>query len=66
MGAPRKLWKTTINVWTDYDPQGLNPIHLMRDAATSGHIESRSSELISNPYDQEDRPPREAFETEET
>jgi hypothetical protein len=61
--APRKLWKTEIVVWTEYQPKGMNPHHLMRDAQMNGHVHVAGEELVSNPYEQDDGPPREAFET---
>lgn len=30
--APKKLWKTTIVIWSDYDPAELDASDLARDA----------------------------------
>jgi len=64
MAGPRKLWKTTIVVWSEFDPQKLEMVNLIREA-TDGQaiITKQDAELVSDPYSQEDGPPEEFFET---
>jgi len=61
--APRKLWKTTIVIWTEEDAQKISPGRLVLLAETGdGYMSRCSSALIDNPYVQEDGPPVEAFQ----
>jgi hypothetical protein len=66
MAGPRKLWRTTIVVWSAYDPQTLEIANLIHDAVDGqAIITKQDSELVSNPYMQEDGPPEDFFETRE-
>lgn len=63
MAGPRKLWKTTIVVWSEFDPQKVETDRLIREA-TDGQaiITKQHAELVSDPYSQEDGPPEYFFD----
>jgi hypothetical protein len=63
MAGPRKLWKTTIVVWSEWDPRNVETINLVREATNGdAYISREEHELISNPYKQPDGPPDGFFE----
>jgi hypothetical protein len=64
MPGPRKLWKTTIVVWSEFNPNRVETVSLVREAVDGqAIITKQESELVSDPYSQEDGPPEEFFET---
>lgn len=60
MSGPRKLWKTTIVVWSEFDPQGISPVKLISHPDVYWH--GSDSELISGPYKQDDGPDEDFFD----
>jgi len=63
MESPRKLWKTTIVIWSSYDPQRIPVSRLAQEGeAGDAYIAKAHSELIDGPYDQIDAPPEDFFE----
>ena len=65
MAGPRKLWKTEITIWTEWDPRKTEVSHLARAGESGdGYITKAHSELISSPYVQDDGPPEDFFDTE--
>ena len=46
---PKKLYKTTITIWTDYDPDFLE-IHELAHEAISGdaYCDSQNTEIVTN------------------
>ncbi len=66
MNAPRKLWKTSIVVWSEYDPQKVPPGRLVVEAESGdAYMAVCHSELISGPYEQDDGPPESFFGDED-
>lgn len=63
MAGPRQLWKTEIVVWTDYDPQKVRLERLVQEGVSgTAYISKGHSELVANPYEQDDGPPEDFFE----
>lgn len=47
---PSGLWKTTIHIWTDFDPQGIKLPRLAQEADDGdGFCDYRQTEYISEP-----------------
>jgi len=64
MAGPRKLWKTTTVIWTEYDPTKVTPGRLVAEAETGrAYMAVCHSELISSPYMQDDGPPEDFFDS---
>lgn len=65
MAGPRQLWKTEITVWTTWDPQKV-PASKVAQAGESGdgYMTKAHSELVANPYIQDDGPPEDFFSEE--
>lgn len=64
MAGPRKLWKTEIVIWSEFDPQKVPPGRLVSEAEEGvAYMSKCHSEQLSNPYEQDDGPPEEFFET---
>lgn len=62
MAAPRRLWKTEIVVWTDYDPTKVPLERLVQEGISGqGYISKGHSELVADPYAQDDGPPEDFF-----
>ena len=60
---PRQLWKTTIVVWTDEDPRRVSPSQLVRMFERGdADLGKCHSELVEEPYQQEDGPSEDFFE----
>lgn len=60
--GPRKLWRTEIVIWTEFDPRKVEVSALAREGEVgNGYIAKAHSELVSNPYAQEDGPPEDLF-----
>lgn len=60
--APRQLWKTTIIIWSKWDPSTTPVSTLAKEGEDGGaYISKAHSELVSNPYDQEDGPSESFF-----
>lgn len=64
MAGPRQLWRTDITIWTEWDPQKV-PVSRLAQEGESGmaYISKAHSELVASPYEQEDGPPEDFFET---
>jgi len=61
--GPRRLWKTTIVVWSEFDPQRVPEDRLVREAVDGqAIITKRESVLVSSPYSQDDGPPEDFFD----
>ena len=64
MAGPRKLWKTTTIIWSEFDPTKVPPGRLVAEAeGGTAYMTQCHSELISNPYVQDDGPPEDFFDT---
>lgn len=49
MSNPRGLWKTTIVVWSDFDPRSMESSELVRDGETGDSlIEESSTDFITD------------------
>ncbi len=47
---PSKLWRTTVVIWTDYDPAGMELDDLAREATSGdGFCSQQNTEEISDP-----------------
>jgi len=47
-----KLYKTTVLVWTEYDPFGVPPHRLVYDATFGdGYLSGKSTKLVENPLE---------------
>lgn len=48
MSQPRQLWKTTIEIWSDYDPQRLEIDELAREAMRGdAYCDRQECEVVS-------------------
>jgi hypothetical protein len=63
MAGPRKLWKTVITVWTEFDPRKMSSVKLIAHPDTYWH--GSSSELVSDPYKQDDGPEEDFFDKDQ-
>jgi hypothetical protein len=65
--APRKLWKTEITIWTNYNPTKVPVSRLAQEGESgAGYIARAHSELISSPCMQDDGPPEDFFDDDAT
>lgn len=62
MAGLRKLWKTEIVIWSEFDPTKVPVARLAREGESgSAYIGKAHSELISDPYGMDDSPPEDFF-----
>lgn len=64
MTKPKQLWRTTIVIWSDYDPeQAKMEIEDLAHEATAGecHCDKQETELVTDPAQ---FPDTELFDTE--
>jgi hypothetical protein len=63
VAGPRKLWKTEIVIWSDFNPTKVPVARLAQEGESgSAYIGKAHSELISSPYGMDDSPPEDFFE----
>lgn len=49
MAQPKQLWRTTIVIWTDYDPSDLEIDDLAREAVSGdAYCNHQTTETITN------------------
>jgi len=64
MAGPRKLWKTTVVIWSEFDPQTVEIDRLISEGiGGEAYISKQHAELVSDPYSQEDGPPEDFFDS---
>ena len=63
MAGPRKLWKTEITVWSEFDPQKIEASALVREAEQGDAIITKcEAHHVASPYVQDDGPPESFFD----
>jgi len=63
MPSPRKLWKTEVVIWSEFDPQKTPVSALAREGESgSAYIGKAHSELVSGWEEDPDAPPQDFFE----